>query len=196
MKRLESTAHGLSAKITTGVLGLFLTCTIATLATAQSGNLFLDQQEDQLKLSAHFQLEENTRTGYLVLTAKIPEGSYIYSLTQKGNPPPSKIEIATSEQFEVSGTFKPEFPPTVVEQDPDFGVRTEKHKKSLRFFIPLQLSATTSPETLNIRLRFNGQVCSDEGTCMPIRDKVLEASFSGYFQRVAQRNESGGTERR
>ena len=196
MKRLDPNARTLSSLLTSTFTGLLLLAVFPIAASAQVGNQFLEQEEEQLKLTSHFQLEENTRTGYLILTAKIPEGSYIYSLTQKGNPPPSKIEIATSDQFEVAGNFKPEFPPTVVEQDPDFGVRTEKHKKSLRFFIPLQLAETSSPENLTIRLRFNGQVCSEEGTCMPIRDKVIEAGFSGYFQRVADQNANTRTDRR
>jgi hypothetical protein len=174
------------------VATLTITCLSQT-ASAQSGSRGMMEDDNELKLTGQFQLEQDTRQGYLVLMAKIPEGSYIYSLTQKGNPPPSKIEIATSEAFQVSGTFKPELQPTVLEIDPDFGGRTEKHKKSLRFFIPLQLAENTNIDDLTIRLRFNGQVCSSEGTCMPINDKIIEAKFSGYFPRVAEQIESSRT---
>lgn len=180
------------------ILGGLLTClSLTTASFAQQGESFLQTPDEQeLKLTGEFQLEQNTRKGYLVLTAKIPAGNYIYSLTQKGSPPPSKIEIATADTFRVQGTFKPEIQPTVVEKDPIFGGRVEKHKKSLRFFIPLELAERTSPEQLSIRLRFNGQMCSDDGTCMPIRNKIIEAQFSGYFQRVAQRNGESGNVRR
>lgn len=191
MKRTTTNGSIHLLKRSTVSLSLFLLAVTTVPTTAQMGGGLMEP-EDELKLTSHFQLEENTRTGYLILTAKIPEGSYIYSLTQKDTPPPSKIEIATSESFEVSGTFQPEHPPTVTEVDPDFGGRTEKHKKSLRFFIPLKLSESTTPGELTIRLRFNGQVCSDQGTCLPIRDKIVEATFSGYFQKVADRTQNSG----
>ncbi len=195
MKRCERTPFFASSKRLAACLSILILGVIALPVSAQTGGQFLES-DDELEIAGHFQLEENTRTGYLVLTAKIPEGSYIYSLTQKGTPPPSKIEISTSDSFEVSGTFQPEHQPTVTEVDPDFGGRTEKHKKSLRFFIPLQLADSANPADLTIRLRFNGQVCSNQGTCQPIRDKIVEASFSGYYQRVAERSDNSGTVRR
>lgn len=196
MKRIVQTEHKQSpfrAKFTATLVVCLL---FPTLSMAQGVNRFQTQEDDGLRLTAHFQLEQNTRKGYLVLKAQFPKRSYIYSLTQRGTPPPSKIEIATSDLFKTSGTFKPEKAPTVIENDPDFGGRVEKHKESLSFFIPLELAESASLEELSIKLRFNGQLCSEEGTCMPVRDKIVEARFSGYFQRVAEQGQSSRTVRR
>ena len=152
------------------------------------------QTESQLELSGSFHLEEGANTGYLVLEANIPAGSYIYSLTQEGNPPPSRIEVAKSDSYQVSGAFKPDNEPVVVENDPIFENRTEKHKQNVRFFIPLQLAAGTDPAGLTIPMRFSGQICSEtEGTCMPIQDRVVNAEFGGAYQRVAEQTSNTGT---
>ena len=152
------------------------------------------QTESQLELTGSFHMEEGANSGYLVLEASIPEGSYIYSLTQEGNPPASRIEVAKSDSYQVSGAFKPDSEPVVVENDPTFNNRTEKHKQNVRFFIPLKLAAGTDPAGLTIPMRFNGQICSEtEGTCMPIQDRVVNAEYGGAFQRVAEQPSNTGT---
>jgi len=152
-------------------------------STSQAqGDFHLQPQQEsgQLELTGSFHLEQDARTGYLVLQADIPEGSYIYSLTQEG-----------------SGSFKPDNEPVVVEQDPVFKNRTEKHKQDVRFFIPLQLAEGADPAELAIQMRFNGQLCSEaEGTCMPVQDKVINAEFGGYYQRVAEQTSGDETIRR
>ena len=155
------------------------------------------QEDDQLRLGGSFHLEQDSKSGYLVLEATIPEGSYIYSLTQEGNPPPSRIDIATSDLFRASGAFKPDNQPEVIENDPVFNTRIEKHKQNVRFFIPLQLAEGADPSELNIQMRFNGQICSEESkTCMPIQDKIIDAEFGGYYQRVAEQPSNSGAVRR
>ena len=150
------------------------------------------QTESQFELSGSFHLEQDANTGYLVLEASVPQGSYIYSLTQEGNPPPSRIEVAKAESYQVSGAFKPDSEPVIVENDPIFKNRTEKHKQNVRFFIPLQIAAGANPAELTIPMRFNGQICSEtEGTCTPIQDRVINANFGGFYQRVAEQTKTG-----
>ena len=151
-----------------------------------------EQAESQLELTGSFHLEQDANHGYLVLEASVPKGSYIYSLTQEGNPPPSRIEVAKAESYQVSGAFKPDSEPVVVENDPTFKNRTEKHKQNVRFFIPLQIATETNPAELTIPMRFNGQICSEtEGTCTPIQDRVINANFGGFYQRVAEQTKTG-----
>ncbi len=179
------------------VTSFMLVAAQGTLLVGQNvGQVLQPQTKREFQLKGEFQLEQNTRVGYLVLSAEIPEGSYIYSLTQKDSPPPSTIEIASSESFRVTGKFQPDKEPKTIEHDPIFEARLEKHTQNVRFFIPLQIADNLDPTDLRIRMRFNGQVCSDEGTCRPISDKIVEAEFGGYYQRVAERNSTAnGTTR-
>src|SRR5690606_24338565 len=67
----------------------------------------------KLFLSAQFQLEQGKRTGRLSITAEPAPGWHTYSTTQKGGPQASKLKVATSPNYKVTGPFVPDQPPQI-----------------------------------------------------------------------------------
>lgn len=153
-----------------------------------------EQDSDELKLTGRFHLKEGGREGLLIVKAVIPAGSYIYSLDQKGDIPPSRITVQPTAELKLKGPFKADRTAEVIPNDPIFKIRVEKHKKLVQFYAPIELPAGVDPSRLVAELKFDGQVCSDEGFCMPIRAKKIVARFAGYFEKQAE-NE-GATRRR
>lgn len=192
---------------------IFLAAGICEAQSVQSklvGNQSTGQsprQQKQLKNDKPYQLttrihvQKGTNKGYLIVQADLKKGSYVYSLTQAGDIPPSKLSVANSKQFKMLAGFSPDRPATVVKNDPLFQQRVEKHKDKVQFFAPIEFAAGVNPEGVVAQVTFNGQVCSDEGFCMPIRDLKLSGKFAGYFQRSSsqqakQQSAGSGTLRR
>lgn len=142
---------------------------------------------ERLTLTGRFHLVKGTRKGVLILKAQIPEGSYIYSVTQQGNPPPSRITVSDSPQFKIAGKFASDRHPKIIEEDPVFHSRLEKHFRLVQFFVPLELAENADPRGLTPEIVFDGQVCSEKGTCMPIRNRKIPAQFAGYFEQQAEK---------
>ncbi len=146
---------------------------------------------DTFQLSGRFHLVEGTRQGYLILRAEIPDGSYIYSLTNNEGPPPCQITVAPGHSFQVGEPFQSDRYPTVIEMDEVFQCRLEKHYQLVQFYVPIEVADGVDPATIRPELTFNGQICSDEGFCMPLDDKIVAAEFGGYFQQQAQAESTG-----
>jgi hypothetical protein len=144
--------------------------------------------ESAIRFVGRFLLERNTRSGYLILKAEIAEGNHIYSLTQKGSPPPTKIAVAESADFRIVGNFHADKRPSVVENDPIFNNRVEKHTRTVQFFVPLELADGVDPAAVLPELAFTGQVCSEKGVCIPFRNRRIAATFGGYYDRDAEQN--------
>ncbi len=138
------------------------------------------------KMTSRFHLQKGTNKGYLVLKVDLDEGYYIYSLTQSGQVRPTMITTAPSEQFRLTGKFNPDRPPTIIEKDPIFKQRMEKHKKSIQFFAPIEVAADVDVEKMTANLSVEGQVCKEAGFCIPIMGLKVPGRFAGYFERKAQ----------
>jgi thiol:disulfide interchange protein len=138
------------------------------------------------KLTSRFHLQQGSNHGYLVVRMEMPAGSYIYSMTQTAPLRPSKIDVAHSRQFRLKGTFTPDQPPTVIEKDPIFEQRLEKHKGTVQFFVPIEVAPGTTPEKLTAEVTFSGQVCSDQGVCLPLSDVASKGKFAGFFSPTPQ----------
>lgn len=149
------------------------------------------RQTERYRLTGRFHLQKATNKGYLVLQCELPKGSYVYSLTKQGTMRPSVIKVNPSDAFATTGKFIPDQQPTVIENDKVFQQRVEKHfgdrTGKVQFFIPMQVHSNIDPATLQPELIFDGQVCSSEGVCMPIRNKSIKAKFAGYFERTAEK---------
>ena len=123
----------------------------------------------------------------MILKAEIPEGSYIYSVAQKGDLPASKITVVPSEQFKISGKFEADRTAEITPDDPVFHIRVEKHKKLVQFFVPIEVAGGVDLAKLRPEMKFDGQVCSDSGFCIPIHGQKISAKFGGYFEQQAQK---------
>ena len=151
----------------------------------------LQRQQDRkesLHLSGRFHLEKGTQQGYLILRAQIPRGNYIASVTQPKSP--TKIKVTPGAGFKTTGKFASDRTAEVIKRDPIMKTRIEKHRGMVQFFIPIEVLAGFDPAKLEPVITFDGQVCSDEGFCMPVRGKKVSAMFAGYFKPQTAQQES------
>ncbi len=142
------------------------------------------------KVSSRFHLMEGTASGYLVVQFELPRGSYIYSMNQGGAIRPTKISVTESDAFVIDGKFTPDKPAEVIEQDPIFQQRVEKHKGKVQFFVPVKFNDVAAATSTTPEITINGQVCSDAGVCLPLRDKQVTATFGGFFGRTVEAPEA------
>ena len=150
----------------------------------------------ELTLTGRYHLITGTQRGVLILKAQIPAGSYIYSVTQEGSPPPSKITVTDSDQYRIKGKFSSDRNPKVIKFDPIFESRLEKHLELVQFFVPIELKPGSDPAKIQPEILFDGQVCSDAGLCMPIRGQKIKAKFAGYYEEQALKQPTSKTRRR
>lgn len=143
-------------------------------------------QSKPYKVSSRFHLMEGTTSGYLVVQVELPPGSYMYSLNQTGAINPTKIKVVQSDGFMVDGKFNPDRPAEVIENDPVFNQRVEKHKGKVQFFAPVKFDSPEAAGKVQPEIILNGQVCSTGGVCLPIRDKRVKAEFGGSFGRSVE----------
>ena len=138
------------------------------------------------KITSRIHLQKGANKGYLVVQVELAKETYIYSLTQKGNIPPTKIQVAPSAQFRLTGTFNPDRPATVIEHDPVMNERVEKHKDKIQFFAPIEIAAGQDVATIIADVTFRGQACTNQGFCMPIPGAKAQGKFASYFERTAE----------
>lgn len=133
------------------------------------------------KLTTEIHLEKGTNQGYLVVQVDLSEGHHIYSLSPEGSPAPTKLAVLPSNDLRVISKFASDKAPTVIEMDPVFERRIEKHKGSVKFFAPIKVRPGVDLAKLTQEVQFSGQVCSESG-CQPIRNFKSNALFTGYFE--------------
>jgi len=115
------------------------------------------------------------------------QGHYIYSVSPKGSPAPTKISVVDNPSVQTRGVFAPNVPPEVNENDPIFHRRIEKHKDQVQFFVPCQIDANVDFQAAGMPvIEFNGQVCSADGVCIPISGQKVTVKFAGFFERENQ----------
>lgn len=132
-------------------------------------------------MSAMYQIEKGSRKGWLIVTVDVPEGCHIYALTQKGSPPPTKIKLEESKEFELLEGFRANKEPHVVEHDPVFGQRVESYEAGkVKLIAPVRIADEFDVEKVSFDLKFHGQVCSAEG-CKPIFNHPLKVTFGGFY---------------
>ncbi|MGI9519171.1 MAG: protein-disulfide reductase DsbD domain-containing protein [Pirellulaceae bacterium] len=139
------------------------------------------QTGSQLKIVGTYQIEQGQRHGWLILNLEIPTGSHVYALTQEGNPPPTKIKLAESDNFELMRGFEANKAPHVEEQDPVFGQRVESHEGKVAFMAPIRVADGVDLENVVFDLKFHGQVCNDSG-CIPVFNRPVEIDFAGFYE--------------
>lgn len=146
------------------------------------------------KIDSRIHLEKGTNTGYLVVEIQLSEGHHLYSLNPEGSVAPTRLAVLPSNDLRVKSKFVADTAPIVIEKDPVFERRIEKHKGQVRFFAPIEVRGGIDHTQLSQEVQFSAQVCSDNG-CRPIRDLKLTASFGGYFEvpKTGNRESAGQT---
>ena len=150
----------------------------------------------ELELTSRFHIVSGSRKGYLIVKARIPNGSYIYSLTQGGDIPPTAIQPKKNPKFKVNGKFAADRTAEVIPFDRIMKTRVEKHKRLVQFYVPIELNPGVDPAKLRPEVLFETQICSDLGMCKPIRNRKLTAKFGGYFQQSAKSKKKNEVKKR
>lgn len=133
------------------------------------------------QISSRIHLEKGTNQGYLVVQVDLEQGYHVYSLDPKGSPSPTRLAVLPCNDLKVTSKFVSNKAPKVIEKDPVFGQRVEKHTGQVQFFAPIQVRAGVDLQKLVQEVQFSGQVCSDSA-CQPIRKHTSKAQFAGYFE--------------
>lgn len=142
--------------------------------------------QNDIKIEGTYQIEKDQRHGWLILNVKIPEGYHIYALTQVGNPPPTKIVLQKSEDFELMDKFKSDKKPKVIEKDPIFEQRIEKHDGKIAFLAPIKIANSADLKDVNFDLKISGQLCNDSG-CRLFNNKKIDIEFAGFYDKKAKK---------
>ncbi len=144
-------------------------------------------EQDPVKLSAWFRLNQGSREGVLHVKAKIAKNWHVYSITQPKTvgPIPAKIYFPESDQYELTADFEADVDPFVIEKDSVFGGRVEYHHDQVIWSAPIKLAAGVNPSTVRIELKFLGQTCVEDengetGACLQLSEKI-PVSFDGFI---------------
>lgn len=113
---------------------------------------------------------------FVAVAFDLSPGHYLYALTQTGGLA-TTLEVAVDNQMRIAGPFYSSEPPQRVARDPLLNIPVEKHTGRIVFYLPLTISGHWQPNELSIPIRVNGQVCSANGMCIPIRNRVMEARW-------------------
>lgn len=147
------------------------------------------------KFEGRLHLQQGSTEGYIVLQVDLAPEHYIYSVSPEGSPAPTKIEIVPSASVKTSNTFSPDQPPLVTENDPVFQRRIEKHTGRVQFFVPCRLDPNADYKLTGMPvIEFNGQVCSKDGVCIPVRKKRIQVNFAGYFEQETEDQTSSASQ--
>ena len=130
-----------------------------------------------LTLEAQFTASAAQAPGYLFITATIKPGWHTYSITQVRadvGPLPSKIVLAPSQSYRLTGPFQVDPAPEKKKEKAFDNLLVETHHGTVTWYAPIELSAGVDPATLTIQGRLNVQACDANG-CYPPRDYPFSA---------------------
>ena len=138
-----------------------------------------------LKVSAQLLPAGENLPARLSITADIPAGWHIYSITQKpGGPKRSIIQLPESKQFRLAAALTPAPAPTVEREKykeiwPDLPV--EEHEGRVTWTAPLELTDGVDLSTLAIEGQLKAFMCSDQcvDVTLPFTAKVAAPANTG-----------------
>lgn len=136
-------------------------------------------QADPVKVSALFTTEPDGRTGTLYITANLDEGWHVYSITQPpGGPIRTHLKLDKSEQYKLSGDFRPDPAPRKHVDDRAFpGLTLEEHEGVVTWSVPIKFASSADAKSLKIGGKANVQACNAEN-CNPPKDYPFTAKFA------------------
>jgi suppressor for copper-sensitivity B len=135
----------------------------------------------QARFTAVYRVSESEPTqGRLEVTGVIADGAYVYAVTQARPPLALTFKVAESELAAIVGPAAPD-KPAESSKSPEWpDVTIEKHHGTMVWTMPLQLKpqqASKGP----LAIKITGQVCTDAGACIPLRESVT-ATYVGTYQ--------------
>ena len=134
----------------------------------------------ELILSAKLRAEKGSRKGVIEVKAVLASHWHTYALDQQGGPGPSKITFKSAEKAEVLGAFRPDHEPKVRKVE-FFDEPLREHHEQVVWSAPVRLAEGVDPETSQLEVQFDGQICNDSVGCKPIFGKTIQVAFGGYY---------------
>ncbi len=132
--------------------------------------------DSELSVSAEYRVAADGSHGSLSVTAQPSGGWYIYSVTQqRGGPMPTKILLDSSADIALTGPFQPDKPPKTKSAE-YFTVPVEEHHGPVTWTAPFRIAAGAKPQSLRITGKLNGQICDEQGGCIPL--STLDTRFT------------------
>lgn len=135
----------------------------------------------EISISAQFFADSAGRRGVLEVTAQLATNWHIYSITQpRGGPIRTEIVVGPVPAVTSWGSFQPLTAPEVKELE-FMPVPAEEHAGQVTWRASLEFAEGTSLQTLVINGEVRGQICQDEGVCLPLGgvDTTFAARFAG-----------------
>ena len=128
---------------------------------------------------AEFKVKTDTRLGMMSLNFTVPDGWHCFSTTQvPGGPIKSKITVK-GDGVKVIGDFVPLEPASSHKSD-IFEIVVEEHEGFVTWQAPIQLDAGVDPDSVELTVKYDGQICNNSGmACKPVNEK-LTAVFVGF----------------
>ncbi len=165
----------------------------ALLTVLLCGSSALAQEPD---FDSDFKIKTDTRQGIVTLNCTVPDGWHCFSTTQvPGGPVKSTITV-TGEGVKVVGDFVSLDMPAAHESDV-FGIIVEEHEGFVTWEAPIELDASVDPGKVKLTVKYDGQICTNDGmACKPVNDK-LTATFAGFEKDLAvpeQKQDDGDIE--
>ena len=168
-----------------------------TLSTLPAQELFLQKQlgdqntqvqnDQQVSFTGEIKVKTGTRDGVLQVHAKITPHHHIYSITQpKGGPMRSKLKVADSKAFKVTGDFVANKKPNSKKLE-GFDVLAEEHEGTVTWTAPIKMTEDVDVKTAVAAVTYSGQVCESgpSGSCRPLFGIKVDAKFSGFEKELA-----------
>lgn len=138
------------------------------------------ENERPLELTGEYKIANGKREGILSVKATMSPGWHVYSTTQKaGGPLPSRITVEPSKDFELARPFVASRPPHVKPPDENFRVPSEEYAVEVVWTAPFRVSESADPAKLDFSVVYDGLVCQDSGSCMPINKSPVPVVHAG-----------------
>ena len=110
----------------------------------------------------------------LNLIADVDPGWHLYSMKpMEGGPIPTRIWIAESQPFEMTGAIKSAPPETI--HDPNFDMEVEFYEGHAEFSLPLRVAAAAPDGARKLQVLASYQACNDK-MCLPPKTVTVEAA--------------------
>lgn len=140
--------------------------------------------DSNLKVQAQVRMAPGEKIGVLEVTATMDKGWHVYSLTQpSGGPMKSAVKLAPSDQYRLLGSFAPDRPPYVHFVDV-FEMDVEEFSERVTWSALIELTGA-SAGNLAIGGYIEGQVCADEGACIPFGEEKTQFNATVVGQLTA-----------
>jgi suppressor for copper-sensitivity B len=185
-------------------LSLTLLAGMAPAARAEpldSGSLFggsavLGGDEGELEVSANFTKAEGKQPARLTITAEIPAGWHIFSITQPpGGPNKTKIKLDPSKDFRNAGDLSADPAPKVAHSAAYGDLAIETHEGQVTWRLPIELADGVDPATLKISGAVTAQRCLGEEKCLPPKSFKFAATLAEPKKSDEKRPEGGAIDR-